>query len=165
MSRLTRDGTTNPVSRDQIPRHARGQGNIPFPCSADHEQDWRPYPLDPYSAICDNQKRCVKLPPRPLGLCRVFSAIYLSIFKTSPRIIGPLASIIHDAVTMGQVQVKATFERKRYIMISHILRQFHPWSSSRPPVLPCHSSTREIGAAVFISSSADSADAMVRPMS
>ena len=54
MSRLTRDGTAEPVSRDQILRHARGQGNIHFPCSADHEQDWQPYPLDPYSAICDD---------------------------------------------------------------------------------------------------------------
>ena len=31
MSRLTLDGTAEPVSRDQIPRHARGQGNILFP--------------------------------------------------------------------------------------------------------------------------------------
>ena len=54
MSRLTRDGTAKPVSRDQILRHARGQGNIYFPCSADHEQDWQPYPVDPYSAICDD---------------------------------------------------------------------------------------------------------------
>ena len=53
MSRLTRDGTAEPVSRDQILRHARGQGNI-FSCSADHEQDWQPYPVDPYSAICDD---------------------------------------------------------------------------------------------------------------
>ena len=54
MSRLTRDGTAEPVSRDQILRYARGQGNIHFPCSADHEQDWQPYPVDPYSAICDD---------------------------------------------------------------------------------------------------------------
>ena len=53
MSRLTQDGTAEPVSRDQILRHARGQGNIIFSCSADHEQDWQPYPVDPYSAICD----------------------------------------------------------------------------------------------------------------
>ena len=52
MSRLTRDGTAEPVSRDQILRHARGQGNINFPYSADREQDWQPYPVDPYSAIC-----------------------------------------------------------------------------------------------------------------
>ena len=31
MSRLTRDGTAEPVSRDQILRHARGQGNVHFP--------------------------------------------------------------------------------------------------------------------------------------
>ena len=31
MSRLTRDGAAEPVSRDQILRHARGQGNIIFP--------------------------------------------------------------------------------------------------------------------------------------
>ena len=52
MSRLTRDGTAEPVSRDQIVRHARGQWDIHFLCSADHEQDRQPYPVDPYSAIC-----------------------------------------------------------------------------------------------------------------
>ena len=31
MSRLTQDGTAEPVSRDQILRHARGQENIIFP--------------------------------------------------------------------------------------------------------------------------------------
>ena len=49
MSRLTRDGTAETVSRDHILRHERGQGNIFFPCLADHEQDWQPYPVDPYS--------------------------------------------------------------------------------------------------------------------
>ena len=34
MSRLTRDGTVEPVSRDQILRRERGQGNINVPCSA-----------------------------------------------------------------------------------------------------------------------------------
>ena len=54
MSRLTRDGTTEPVSPDQILRHVHGQGDIHFPCSVDHEQDWQPYPVDPYSAVCDD---------------------------------------------------------------------------------------------------------------
>ena len=40
MSRLTRDGIAGPVSRDQILRREWGQGNIHFPWSADHEQDW-----------------------------------------------------------------------------------------------------------------------------
>ena len=34
MSRLARDGTAKPVSRDQILRRERGQGIIHFPCSA-----------------------------------------------------------------------------------------------------------------------------------
>ena len=56
MSRLTRDRTAEPISRDQILRRERGQGNIDFPCSADHEQDWQPYPVDPYSScyMCDH---------------------------------------------------------------------------------------------------------------
>ena len=43
------------VSRDQILRRKRGEGNIIFPCSVDHEQDWQPYPVDLYSAICDDR--------------------------------------------------------------------------------------------------------------
>ena len=39
MSKLARDGTAEPVSRDQILRRERGQGEKHFPCSADHEQD------------------------------------------------------------------------------------------------------------------------------
>ena len=54
MSRLTRGGTAQPVSRDQTLKHARRQGNIHFPSSTDHEQDWQPYPIDPYSAIYDD---------------------------------------------------------------------------------------------------------------
>ena len=54
MSRLTQDGVAEPVWRDQILRHVRGQGIIHFPCSSDHEQDWQPCPVDPYSAICDD---------------------------------------------------------------------------------------------------------------
>ena len=49
MSTLTRDGTAEPVSRDQILWRERGQGDIHFPCSADHDQDWQPYSVDPYS--------------------------------------------------------------------------------------------------------------------
>ena len=46
MSKLTRDGTAEPVSRDQILRLERGQRIIHFPCSAaDHEQDWQPCPV------------------------------------------------------------------------------------------------------------------------
>ena len=50
----------NPVSKHEIqPEYGdeqadAGQGNIPFSCSADHEQDWQPYPVDPYFAIRDD---------------------------------------------------------------------------------------------------------------
>ena len=47
----TQDGTAETVSRDQILRRERGQGNVYFPCSTDHEQDRQPYPVDPYSVI------------------------------------------------------------------------------------------------------------------
>ena len=50
--RLTRDGTAEPVSRDQILWRERGQENIHFPCSADHEQDWQPDPVDLYLVLC-----------------------------------------------------------------------------------------------------------------
>ena len=63
----------NPVSKHQIQSEYRDEqadagwdcstclarpnsqartGNLP--CSADHERDWRPYPVDPSSAICDD---------------------------------------------------------------------------------------------------------------
>ena len=46
MSKLTRDGTAEPVSRDQILRRERGQRKKHFPYSAaDHEQDWQPCPV------------------------------------------------------------------------------------------------------------------------
>ena len=48
MSKLTRDGTADPVSRDQIIMHERRQGKKHFPCQADHEHVWHPFPVDPY---------------------------------------------------------------------------------------------------------------------
>ena len=54
MSRLTRDGTAEPVSRYQILRRECKQGNIHFPCLADHLQDWQPYPVEPYSCYMWN---------------------------------------------------------------------------------------------------------------
>ena len=54
-SRLTRDGTAKPVSRDQILRRERGQGSIHFPSSADHGQGGQPYSVDLYSCyMCDH---------------------------------------------------------------------------------------------------------------
>ena len=55
MSRLTQDNrTAEPNSRDQTIRRERGQGKFRFPCSADHNQDWQPYPVDAQSAESDD---------------------------------------------------------------------------------------------------------------
>ena len=53
---LTRDGMTEPVSRDQILRRERGRGKMHVPCSADHEQDWQPYPVDSYSPTSNDHR-------------------------------------------------------------------------------------------------------------
>ena len=37
-----------------ILRRERRQGNINFPCSADHEQDWQPLTVDQCSAVYDD---------------------------------------------------------------------------------------------------------------
>ena len=44
----------NRLSVHSICVDSTGTGEYYFPCSADHEQDWQPYPVDPYSAICDD---------------------------------------------------------------------------------------------------------------
>ena len=55
MSRLTRDGTAEPVSLDLILwRERGGTRKFLFSCSADQEQDWQPYPVDTYCAISDD---------------------------------------------------------------------------------------------------------------
>ena len=75
-------------------RCERGQGHIHFSCTADHEQDWQPYPIDPYSAIvCDGHtnihtselsihNRFDTSDYECLGLALVFVIIFLS---TVPR--------------------------------------------------------------------------------
>ena len=51
MSGLARDGAAEPVLRNQILRRERGQGKNHFPCSAEHKQDWKPCPVDPYCVL------------------------------------------------------------------------------------------------------------------
>ena len=73
MSRLTRDGTAEPVSRDEILRGRRGQATNIFPCSADHEQDWQFYPVDPHSPINDDHSGLGPPPNMKTGMRRVMS--------------------------------------------------------------------------------------------
>ena len=57
-----RDGWTRLARPNSQAR--TGTGEYYFPCSADHEQDWQPYPVDPYSAICDDHTY-IHRPPGP----------------------------------------------------------------------------------------------------
>ena len=41
--------TAEPVSRDQILRRERRQGENHFLFSDDHKEDWKPHPVDPQS--------------------------------------------------------------------------------------------------------------------
>ena len=84
MSRLTRDGTAEPVSRDHIVRRERGQGNIIFPCSADHEEDWQSYPVDPFCSILSDD------PPPVPSTCPLHPFEYCSeCGKIEAHIVGP----------------------------------------------------------------------------
>ena len=53
-----RDGCTRLARPNSQAR--TGTGGYYFPYSADHEQDWQPYPFDPYSAICDDRTYILK---------------------------------------------------------------------------------------------------------
>ena len=86
-----RDG--RPISREQIFRRERGQGSINFSCSADHEEDGQPYPVDPYSCymyghtyMCDhtrypNLQRVLKQNPYIIG--RIQSCVCRNASKPS----------------------------------------------------------------------------------
>ena len=92
MSRLTRDGTAEPVSRDQTLRHVRGQGKIHFRCSADLEQDWQPYPVEPYSAICDDHTYYVLIIPLLMVLAVLVAFLSIS---AAPTRFANICSLIH----------------------------------------------------------------------
>ena len=54
-----------------------------FPCSADHEQDWQPYPVDPYSAICDDHTYIHTY-------CRESAGTGPVVLKVVPSLSGPV---------------------------------------------------------------------------
>ena len=61
-----RDGWTRLARPNSQAR--TGTGEYYFLCSADHEQDWQPYPVDPYSAICDDHTYPQLPAARPKGI-------------------------------------------------------------------------------------------------
>ena len=100
MRRLTRDGTAEPVLREQILRREQGQEIFHFPCSPDHEQDWQPYPVDPSVAICDghtyiHQSMCDSLFPHPPLLQWT-----CAILKDS-EVVNAISTQMHDLIKSG----------------------------------------------------------------
>ena len=90
MSRRTRDGTAETVSRDQILRQERGQGSIHFPCSADHKQDWQPYSVDPYSCyMCDH------------AYIHAGYFLLLELWECRRRVVKGLSTVLEDGEPMG----------------------------------------------------------------
>ena len=85
MSRLTRDGTAEPVSRDQILRNERGQGSIHFPYPTDHMQDWQPYPFDSLSCYVFDLTYCTSLMWR----------VCLAIYRAQAAVGSPLLNLTH----------------------------------------------------------------------
>ena len=58
-----------------------GQGNIIFPCSADHEQDWPPYPVDPYSCyVCYNDHTCMHASREPHAVIFFYSLNNIAVY-------------------------------------------------------------------------------------
>ena len=82
ISRLTRDGTAEPVSRDQILMRERGQGNVNFPCFTDHEQDWQTYPVDLYSCYMCNHPDLIAVATLALRLGLSVEASYYMISRS-----------------------------------------------------------------------------------
>ena len=78
MKNTTTTTTAEPVSRDQIfRREKRGQGNVHFTWSADHEQDC-PYPVDPHS--CYIALICVTIQHNTIQLTTVLSKNSISVY-------------------------------------------------------------------------------------
>ena len=86
---MTLDGTAEPVSRDQILRRERVQGNAHFLCSADHVQDWQPYTRLVYTLATGIH--LYRLPRRPSSYGSNTSA--LTLMQTS--CVSLLSSLNH----------------------------------------------------------------------
>ena len=72
MSRLTRDGTAEPVSRDQILRRERGQGKLNFsPVQLTTSR------IEDQSAECDDQQKQQQQQQNTLCLCHVRTVVVL----------------------------------------------------------------------------------------
>ena len=142
MGRLTRDGTAEPVSPNQILRRERGQGNSHFPCSADHVQDWQPYPFDPYS--------CYMRDHTYSPLCFVFflhPIDYRATYNFSPRFFRPqnfhIFVVVFSVLPFATIMALKSKHKKHYDIIR--LAKSGEFSFYNKHLVPCHL----FGACVF----------------
>ena len=86
MSRVTRDWTTETVSRDQILRRERGQKNIHFPCSADTLPGWslllRYVAIRTYMPASQQPHALVINRLCPLSFCLFLATLGMSLFPS-----------------------------------------------------------------------------------
>ena len=106
MSRLTREGTAKTVSQDQILRHARGQGNMNFPISAHHEQDWQPYPVDSHYTHCCLKKN--QNAPRPSEHPLVVVVVFFTLTDRASTIPNNTRGCQSGTWSAGQKKIRGT---------------------------------------------------------
>ena len=112
ISRLTRDGTAEPVSRDQILRRERGQEKVYFPCSADREQDWQPYQVDLYSAIC--------------ATIHTYTHDEESPFSTNQNPDFARPTVFHRSRRLDQPRVRASCNKATAAVVLRVFTTFSP---------------------------------------
>ena len=73
------------LARPNSQARTRTGGNIYFPCSADHVQDWQSYPVDPYSCyMCeDYDHTCIHASRQPHAFLPFFLFLDISLFPMS----------------------------------------------------------------------------------
>ena len=129
MSRLTRGGTAEPASQDQILRREREPGNDYFPYSADHKQDWQPYPVDPYSCyMCDHTMlyACVAWSLHAYLNDTLRRAHYSFLtrcigWRTNNRADHPI-SYLGMLIKTGSESIEATLRRRRILFVRFVAR-------------------------------------------
>ena len=123
-----RDGRTR-LARSNSHRRKRGQGNVIFPCSADHEQGWQPYPVDPYSAIWDDHTYTSTFFPCRCCCLLVFSFLSRSFSSLTPR---AQSSPAMSCGSFGVMWIAATFHRRVYELTRAVLKKLEHAQKREP---------------------------------
>ena len=119
--------SAEPISRDQILRRERGQGNINISCSAGNEQDWQPYAVDPLHV--KNNKN---------------NSLNLSLFNT--QAIQYTTSIYGSTIMWQLGNSQAEVQYCIIPLYGYLLRQW----TNKSCILSCFSTKSGIGTIILI---------------